>query len=294
MRTPLWESSAGALATLLASGQPLQLADCYRLTLASGQILRWSGHDMALNINGELFQLGPGIERSKCKWSIGTEVDTLSLSLYLDVARPVLIGPTPLLAFASGGGLGGASLDLVRAFWGVNNTAPVGTLLWFKGRVSEIPEMDRDMLSLTIKSELERLNVKVPRQVYQAQCLATVYDAECGLSRPAFTSNGSLTGAATGARTQLATTLAQVVGFFDLGTLTFTSGACAGVARTVKSHTAGGGVSLLQPLPVQVAPGDSFVVVPGCDGLQSTCNGKFANGARFKGQPFIPQPESVL
>lgn len=293
MRTPLWEQSAGALAALLNSGAPLNKCDLYRLTLASGQVLRWSGHDLALQVNGELFTLGPGIERTRCRWTVGAEVDTLTLDLYVDAARPVPVNGTPLLAYAAAGGLAGATVELIRGFWGIGASGPVGTLLWFKGSVSEIPELTRGHMTVTVKSLLERLSVKVPRQVYQSQCLATVYDSECGLTRATFTTNGVTTTVATLGRTQFGTNLAQAAGFFSLGTITFTSGANAGVSRTVKVY-GNGGITLLQPLPAQLAIGDAFSIVPGCDGLQATCSGKFNNLARFKGQPYIPKPETVL
>lgn len=293
MRTPYWESSAGALAALLHSGAPLTKCDLYQITLASGQVLRWTSSEGALFVAGHLWSLGPGIERSQCKWVVGVEVDSLALTLSTDAARPVAIGGTPLLAYICNGGFHGAQLELIRAFWGVGDVAPVGALLWFKGRVSEVPELDRSSAQLTVKSELERLDVAIPRQVYQAQCQATVYDTECGLSRGPLTVAGAATGASTLGRTQFPSNLVQATGHFDLGTLTWTSGANAGVARTVKRQQ-GGTVTLLSTLPAAVVAGDSFTVVPGCDGLQATCSGKFGNLARFKGQPYIPKPETVV
>ena len=292
MRTAHWETSAGALAALLNSGAPLNKCDLYQITLASGQVLRWTSAGTAVTAAGQVWQLGPGIERSQCKWTVGSEVDSLTLSLYTDAARPVTLSGLPLLAFLCNGGFDGASLQLLRAFWGVNDSGPVGTLLWFAGRVSEIPEVDRSSARIIIKSELERLNIKVPRQVYQAQCLATVYDIECGVDRAVFTASGSATGASTNGRTQFPSNLGQASGYFDLGTLTFTSGPNVGVSRTVKSQV-GGALTLLSPLPAAVAAGHAFTIVPGCDGLQATCSGKFNNLLRFKGQPYIPQPETV-
>lgn len=295
MRQPLWEVTPGALAALLNGGGPLNKADLYRITLAGGQVIRWSGTDVALKVNGELYSLGPGIERTRCRWSIGVEVDSLTADFFTDAARPALIGSTPLVAYASGGGLDGATVELIRAFWGAADSGPIGAVLWFKGDVSELPELTTDgTFTATVKSMLERLNVMVPRQQYQGQCLATVYDPECGKSSAAFTVAGSATSAATLGRTKFSTSLGQSAGYFDLGTLTFTSGANAGVSRTVKSHAAGGDITLLSPLPAQVAAGDAFIVLPGCDGLQSTCVTKFNNLARFKGQPYIPKPETVL
>jgi uncharacterized phage protein (TIGR02218 family) len=292
MRSPLWEESPGALVVLLNSGQPLEKCDLYTVTLQSGQVLRWTSRDAALLANGYLWALGPGIKRSKVKWTIGIEVDTLSITLMTDEARPIPIGGMPLLPFIANNGFMNARVQLDRVFWGINDTAPVGALLWFAGRVADVPDVDRYSAQINVKSDTEMLDVMVPREVYQAQCARTVYDSECGLNRATFQVAGAATAASTLGRTRFQSSLAQAAGYFDLGTLTFTSGANAGIQRTVKSHP-DGLVTVLSPLPAPVADGDTFTVVPGCDGLQATCSTKFNNLSHFKGQPYIPQPETV-
>jgi uncharacterized phage protein (TIGR02218 family) len=293
MRSPLWETSEGALAALLNSGAPLEMADLYTITLANGQVLRWTSADRPIRANGQEWLLGPGIERTRVKWSIGVSVDGMDVTLTTDEARQVVVGGMPLFAYISRGGFGRARVQLDRIFWALGAVAPTGALLWFSGRVAEIPEVDRYGAQIQVKSDLELLNVQVPRELYQSQCLRTVYDSECGLQTAAFQVAGQATGGSTVGRTTFPSALNQAAGFFDLGTLTWTSGPNAGVSRTVKSHV-GGLVVLLSPLPAAVVPGDMFTVVPGCDGLQSTCSGKFNNLARFKGQPYIPQAETVL
>lgn len=293
MRTPLWETSGGALVALLNSGQPLNKADLYTLTLPTGVVLRWSGSDSPLAGNGQIWNLGPGIMRNGVGWKVGAEVDQLSLTLYTDASRPVAIGGVPLLAYIRAGGLRGARLQLDRAFWGVGATAPVGALLWFSGRIADVSRLDRHQAQLSVVSDLEALTTMVPRAVYQAPCLNTLFDAKCGLSRAALAASGAATSATDAALRQFSTNLAQAAGYFDLGTITFSSGANNGLSRTIRTHSAGGSITLLAPLPAPVAIGDTFSVVPGCDGLQSTCSGKFGNLVRFRGQPYIPQPETV-
>lgn len=293
MRTALWETSPGALAALLNSGAPLEKCDLYTVTLGNGTVLRWTSAEAAFLAAGQVWALGPGIERSRCKWTTGVEVDSLTLTLFTDAERPNLIAGIPLMAYIRAGGFAGAKVQLDRCFWGAADTAPVGALLWFLGRVADVPEIDRRSCTLSVKSELSRLNVQVPRDVFSAQCGRTVYDSECGVNRAAFTSSGAATSASSLGRTQFDTGLGQAAGFFDLGTLTFSSGANTGASRTVKSHAAGGGLTLLSPLPAPVSVGDAFTIVPGCDGTQSVCTNKFNNLARFKGQPYIPQAETV-
>lgn len=299
MKTPLWESSPGALVALLNSGAPLVKVDLYTLTLQGGAVLRWSGSDVAVTGNGNTWALGPGLERTKVKFTVGIEVDTLTVTV-TDV-RGTQINGAALVPFIARGGLNGSRLQLDRAFWTAGDTAPRGALLWFAGRLSEIPEIDRYSAQITIKSDLELLDVMVPLDVFQAGCLNTVYDTLCGADRAAKTVTGTVSSAGDARRVTFGAALAQPTGYYDLGVVKMTSGPNAGLSRTVKAHVAGSPatVSALQPWPFAPAVGDAFAIVPGCDKSQTGANGcpKFHDAAtvkrRFRGYPFVPTPETV-
>lgn len=290
MRTALWETSAGALATLLNSRAPLNKADLYTLTLQSGTVLRWSGSDVAITGNSQTWSLGPGLRRSRVRFTVGLSVDSLQVTL-TDVLGTTING-TPLIPFIRAGGFTGARLQLDRCFWGVGDSAPVGALLWFGGRVAEVPLVDRYEAQLVVKSDVELLDVMIPRDVYQPGCLNTVYDATCGLARASFTVTGAATSASTADRTTFDHTMPQALSYFDLGVIRMTSGANNGVSRTVKRHT-NISMTVMPPWPFPVASGDTFSIYPGCDKQQATCSSKFSNLARFRGQPYIPAPETV-
>lgn len=292
MRTALWETSAGALAALLNAGGPLNKADLYTLTLGNGTTYRWSGSDIALTGGGNTWVPGPGLERTAVKFTVGISVDSLTVTV-TDIAATT-INAQALIPFIRAGGLYGARLQLDKAFWGPGDTAPVGALLWFPGRVADV-ECDRYAAQLTIKSDLELLDVMVPRELYQAGCLNTVYDSACGKARSSYTATGTTSSASDSRRITFAHALPQAAGYFDLGVVTFTGGANAGISRTVKSHTTGtpGSITVLQPWPFAVASGDAYRIYPGCDKTQSTCTTKFGNLLRFRGMPYIPVPETV-
>lgn len=290
MRTPSWETSPGALAALLNSGAPINKADTYTITLPGGTVLRYSGSDVALTYGGNTYALGPGISRARLRWVVGVEVSTLDITI-TDVVGTTINGQ-PLLAFIRARGLYGARVVLDRVFWGASNTGPVGALLYFPGRVAEC-DVDRAEARITVKSDLELLDVMIPRDLYQPGCLNTVYDALCGASRAAFTSTAAATGATDARRITFAHAMGQASGYFDQGVITMTSGPNAGQARTVKAHTPGA-ITVLQPWPFAVAAGDNFNVVAGCDKTWSVCRSKFSNGSRFRGMPYIPVAESIV
>ena len=274
---------------LLNSGGPLHKADIYTVTLASGAQLRWSGADTALVVDGQTYALGPGITRNRLRWVVGVEVSSLDLTV-TDVAGTTING-VPLMAFIRGRGLYGARVQLDRVFWGALDAGPVGTLSWFSGRVGET-DLDRYAAQITVKSDLELLDVMVPRDVYQPGCLNTLYDSLCGVSRAGLTVSSAAAGATNASRIRFPHVLAQAAGYFDLGVVTFTGGPNTGLSRTVRNHTADN-LTVLQPWPFDVTEGDAFTVYPGCDKSLATCTGTFSNAARFRGQPFIPIAETI-
>jgi hypothetical protein len=71
-----------------------------------------------------------------------------------------------------------------------------------------------------------------------------------------------------------------------------TSGANAGIARTVRSNQ-GQGVSVIVPWPFAVNVGDAFTAQLGCDGTKAMCQSRFDNLGRYRGMPFIPIAETV-
>lgn len=292
MRTALWETSTGALTALLNSRAPLNKADLYTVTLAGGSVLRWSGADVALSGDGNTWVLGPGLQRTSVRFMVGVQVDTCRVTI-TDIAGTTINGK-PLMQAISAGVLRNARVQIDRAFWGVGDTAPVGALLWFGGRVSDIVTT-RYSAEVTLRSDLEILDTMLPREIYQAGCLNTLFDSACGLNRASFAVTGTAASATDTRRITFSHALAQASGHFDLGVLQFSTGANAGISRTVKTHVAGspGSLTVLNPWPFPVASGDAFTVWPGCDKRQSTCSGKFSNLVRFRGMPYIPVPETV-
>lgn len=296
MRSPTWETSAGALVALLNSGAPLNKADVYTVTLASGQVFRWSGTDTPLTFGGNTYALGPGIRRNRLTFVVGVEVSTLALTLTDNAAT--LINGQGLLAYIRARGFYQATVLLQRVFWGVGATGPVGALHWFEGRVADV-ELDRNEARLSVKSGIELLDALVPRDVYQPGCLNTLYDSACGADKAAKTVSGTATSATDAKRITFSHGLAQAAGYFDLGVATFTSGANNGISRTIKTHTSGV-FTVLQPWPFAVAIGDTFSAYPGCNKSRTDANGclKFYTAAnvelRFRGHPFVPVPETVL
>jgi uncharacterized phage protein (TIGR02218 family) len=290
VRTAKWESGAGALAALLngTANNQLVIEDLFTITTAGGLTLRYSNRPLP-PVAGITYTVGPQISRTRTRMTVGIEVDELQIMLEADSS--ILVSGTPLMQFIARGGLDNARLVLDRGYAPAPGSAIVGTLEAFSGRIS--PESVTGLTAkLKVRSDAELLTMAVPRNVYQAGCLNTLYDAACGVNRATFTAGGSATSATDTTRRIFSHALAAAAGTYDLGVVTFTSGPNTGISRTVRTHT-GSQLTLMSPVPTAVAPGDSFSIVAGCDKRQTTCTTRFSNLARFRGMPFIPTPESI-
>jgi uncharacterized phage protein (TIGR02218 family) len=290
MRTPIWESSAGALVALLNGRNPMRKPiDCHTVTLLNGTVLRWSDGEASVTFGGNTFAIGPGIKRSRLSWKTGVQVDTMRITVWDNIGTT--INGAGLMGFMRRRGFDGARWRLDKLFWGLNDTTPTGALPWFSGLVAD-SSVDRHEARLSVKSDLHLLDVMVPRDVYQPGCLNNLFDSACGLVRFSLRDSATTTGASNANRTTIPIPTTRAAGYYSLGEVQINGGPNSGLTRTVKTHTLGQ-LEVMPPFPYDVASGIGFYAWPGCDGLQSTCSGKFNNLARFRGQPYVPSPETI-
>ena len=297
MKAPLWEPSAGALVAWLNANTQAMPIDVYTITLASGTVLLYSAGDAAITVNGTTWVLGPGLQRDKVRQSIGVSVDALAVTLLADAS--VLVGAVPILQALAAGAFNGATLALDRVFLDSTGAAQ-GQVPVFYGRIGSI-KASRSEARIEVRSFAELLDVMVPGEVYQPGCRNTVFDSQCGLVPATFTVAGVTSAAGDATRRIITSTSAAVIakatGFADLGVLTFTSGLNTGVSRTVRTHVLAAGtatVTVLYGFPFAIAAADAFTLRAGCNkSKDGDCTGKFANTAKFRGEPYIPPPETI-
>lgn len=279
-----------ALMSLLTEQNRYFMADCYTLTLPGGAVLRYTSADADLNVDTRLF-LGnhtPLFERGRTRTVRGLEVDSLDLTIYAGTAHTV--NGVPWLQAIAAGALDNARIELERAFAAGPGSAIVGTLQLFSGRVSD-STIGSAEARLTVRSDLELLNLRFPRNLYQAGCLNLLFDTGCAVSKAAWANNTSVLADST--RSIIKCGLTQSADYFTLGEILCTGGQNAGVIRSIRAYSPGE-ITLSFPLPKLPTVGDNFTVYPGCDGRQDTCTDKFANLPRYRAFPFVPTPETAV
>lgn len=320
MKTPIDSSTAGAGATvaLLNGGTRPVMADLWKITLNGGTVIRWHGaagnsllradRSLAFTATGGqstaangTYLKGPLIDRGKISTKIGTEVATLDLTISASLSD--LINGTPLIPFAQGRGFDGATVVLYRAFL-PNWSSPItGVTVAFSGRVTALKDISRAQFTVTVSAWTVLLNVNMGPDVFQAGCLNTHYDANCGLaiittgglgaSPPQNSWNGTVGASPAPSITSFAISGAaagMADHYFDQGTVLFTSGANTGLRRTVQSYV-GGVMKFAFGFPVAPTAADAFTAVRGCALTLPDCKAQRTltdAETHFRGQPFTP------
>jgi uncharacterized phage protein (TIGR02218 family) len=277
--------------------------DLYEFTLQgaeAGTVLRYCTADFPFTLNGELYDNSLGFNRSQIRRQGGLETDTLTVQVSATVNDLVL--GVPFHQFLRQGGFDNAWLKLSRAYFNPGQAAysavdytidllSADSPVWlFEGQITEVVTGGL-LAELRIDSHLFVLDRKMPKNLYQASCGHVVYDPGCGVNRAAFGDAGQVQANSTIRIIQ--TNLNRPPGWYSLGLLKFTSGALNGFTATIKTHNSDLSLTVIPPLLVVPATGDTCIAFPGCDRTLASCQGKFNNLPRFRGFPWVPAPETA-
>lgn len=274
--------------------------DLYTLTLVDGTThFHWTSNDTNLTVSGSIYYASgtanaPTIKRGPYRQSSNLSIDTLDIEL----GGTFSVGGIPLVALAARGYLDGARVRIDHAIGPTPGDLSLGVIpSWFEGPVSTVEPSGLNV-TMRLKSQLEAMNVYLPKFLIQPQCGNAVYDANCGLSRVAYTIAGVTTtgGTVDYVVTSSAAILAKSSFYFNLGVLTITSGAESGQIRSIESFlnsTTYATFKLAQPLSTALGSGIGFDAYPGCDRSLSTCGYRFSNTSHWRGFPLVPRPEAA-
>lgn len=296
----------------------MHVARLYTITMAGGGQIRFTDADFDIKgnstsalVNGFTYSSGgvrvdQSASKTQAHFKVGTDTDSWTLvlmprpfDLVTGAAFPDTIGGVPWIQAAQGGALDAADFQVDEAYfsavpkWPVPpaGVSPVGCRTIFAGTVGEV-DTTNTVAVLTVNDYRSLFTIQMPLHFYQAQCRHTLFDNGCQLSAASFAINGSAAAGSTQAKIVGAgLPRPQGSGTYALGRLVMTSGLNNTYQRTIKSWDGSFTLSLLNPLPFAVSPGDTFTVYPGCDKLFTTC-GAFGNQINYGGQPFIPPPET--
>ena len=274
--------------TFLATNTQFVCVDLFDVTLFTGTTLYFSAADIDVVYNSNTYVANSlQITGLRYRINLGLEADEQSITIGCD--RSMTYNGEAWIDQIRGGILDGAQLKRTRVYYDTWGGTEQGAIVLFTGYVSTVQQITRVGAQCTVKSYISLLDVEMPRRKYQAGCLNTLYDARCGVNKVANGTNGTV---GVGSTIDIVVWSGSTVDTYNLGTITFLTGANAGLTRAVK-YSFAGNVQLTNPLPIAPSSGDTFTIYLGCDKRLSTCGTKFSNSANFAGFPFIPAAEKA-
>jgi len=253
------------------------------ITRTDGQVFRWISLDRDLTIDGHVYEAAPGFDVSSIVSTEGFAVDNAEVK--------VLEGDAITRADILAGIWDGAAMEIAEVDW--KAVTPTKNVLK-AGRIGNFTAM-RGYCKVEFRDL--RQAIQNPREtVLQATCRYKLGDAKCTVSSEL--SPLTVTGAVTSTASQYSvtdTSRAEPDDFFGEGSLTFTSGANAGLKQKVKQYTASTKTFVFwQQFVYPIGVGDTYTTTAGCRlRFQEDCVGKFDNAINFGGEPNKLNPDVI-
>ena len=281
------------------------VCNCWRVTRLDGVEYLFTDHDEEISVAAaggdptgsptpDLLTFSPitSFAATATKKSANYTVDNLSIIGTVDTDDvPVGFSEEDILAelFAD------ADIDIWLCCW---TDLAAGLMPLKKGTLGTMT-----FRTTGFEAEMRGLSERLQRlvhRVFSLECDAVLGDTRCGViltGSPGFT-RAVTVGVVTDNRT-FEVDLAEAEGWAQYGLASFIGGLNAGLAREIIEHIAAGGspgtarITLLVPMPFDVAAGDTLNIVAGCDKTAAMCLDKFNNIINHRGFPLIPLVEEA-
>ncbi len=254
------KNAGTALKNYLATTQLLIWADLWTIQLVSGTTLYYNDSDINLTVGGNLFLCNSVLfDGAELDSEYGLSPNTTEVMCYPGPSTTV--AGVPFLEACAFGQFDRANITKQRLFMPTWGDTSLGAITIFQGQITTIATT-RNTVQFTCKDAKNLLNIYMPPRIYQPTCSFTFGDAKCGFDRSSIAVSSTVS-AGSSLSVILATSLTQVAGYFNNGTVKFTSGANNGLSRSIKTYNPGY-VQLVAPFPAQPAVGDAFTITPGC------------------------------
>lgn len=269
-----------ALIAILDSNTDFLIADVWTFALKNGITLHYTNADIPLTYAAVTYvQNDIHCDGGKVSWTTGLDVAQDEITMYPNQgSSPSMVGNLTFSEAMIGGLFDRCLVTRSRFFmttWG--DTTP-GPVILFVGEVTDT-KLTQNTATLQSKDLRNLLNIYMPARTYQPTCPWVFGDSNCTFDRTTIAVNSTVTSVS---GSNIGCSLSQAAGFFNNGTLKFTSGVNAGVNRSVKSWIPGI-AQIVAPFPATPLPGDAFTITPGCTknfaGQQNQFAGSILNGS---------------
>lgn len=288
-------TASAELLGLLASRLPFWSADLFTFSLRSGDTLRLTGADRSIRFGTTTWLAAStaNFALTRKGWAVQNTMDVPQLTIDLISSGTDFSGGSNVKLAIHNGLLDGAWCQMDRAFMpiigGQFGDTTLGTVAMFAGPVGEV-KITGIGATIAVRGANIKHQQYMPRNRILASCIHALYDAGCGVSRPAHTFSGAVSGASAIAIGWVSDPTSGNWANLPGGIMTVTSGVGAGQTRSIQASSTVG-ISFVYPFYEVPVAGDTFVCTYGCDKTMVTCSGRFSNLQNYRGFPYVPPAE---
>lgn len=260
----------------------LRQSTCWKITRTDGTVIALTDHDSPLVVGGVTYSPTNGMSSSARQKQQGTKAQNAE-------ARGVVSSDLITEADLRAGKYRDALIEEFVVDWRYPHAGQFARARFWIDSLA----FTGDHWTANIAGAIGRLKRKIGR-TYNRTCDANLGDSRCSFDRSSVTVSGSVS-TIVEQRRVFTTGLTAARGYYNLGVLTWTSGANVGEISEVKNYVlAGGRVSLQLRTPFDIAASDAFTIWPGCDKTLATCKAKFNNVANFRGFPSMLGSDTLV
>lgn len=256
------------------------LAACWKLTLTDGTVMGFTDHTSDLTISSQLYTASTGFSPTSIETKDKFAVDNLDVAGILDAAA---ITEADIMA----GKYDFAEIEIFMV-----NVADLtqGIILHRRGWLGEVSLKNGQFIA-EVRGLAQKLSQNIV-ELYSPTCRAVLGDGRCKVNLAGFTASGAVD-TVTSRQVFISDSMTQAAGYFSGGEVEWLTGANAGRRMEIKefSNTQ---FTLVLPMPNNIAAGDTFNAVAGCDKTFETCVAKFNNAVNFRGEPHVPGMDKML
>ena len=262
------------------AGEVTTLAVCWKLSLVGGTIMGFTDHTSDLTITSQLYKAATGFSPTSVETKDKFSVDNLDVAGILDAAA---ITEADIMA----GKYDFAEIEIFM----VNVTdLSQGTVTQRRGWLGEVT-MKNGQFVAEVRGLAQKLSQNIV-DLYSPTCRAVFGDGRCKANLTSYTVGGTVN-TVSSRQILISNSMTQAAGYFSGGEIQWITGANAGRRMEIKEF-ANKQFTLVLPMPNNVAVGDTFNAIAGCDKTIASCIAKFNNAVNFRGEPYVPGMDKML
>jgi len=272
--------TASANLTAHIASEVTTLAVCWKLTLVDTTVMGFTDHTSDLTVSSQLYKAATGFSPTSIETKDKFAVDNLDIAGILDATS---ITEVDIMA----GKYDFAEIEIFMV-----NVADLsqGIILHRRGWLGEVSLKNGQFIA-EVRGLAQKLSQNIV-ELYSPTCRAVLGDTRCKVNLASFTFAGTVD-TVTSRQVFISNALTQAAGYFSGGEVVWLTGANAGRRMEIKEFS-NKQVTLVLPMPNNIATGDTFNAIAGCDKTFNTCFTKFTNAVNFRGEPHVPGTDKML